>query len=59
MSKDAWFREYERLLAEREVDLSDDRAVRQAADDAFDTLSDRMADQTDRIKDEAKERGEW
>ena len=52
MSKDDWFRHYERIEAER-PELSEDTL----ADLAHEALADEMAADADRLKDEAKETG--
>jgi hypothetical protein len=50
MSKDAWFREFERLEAEH-PEKSDD----ELGDMAHDALVDKLADRADRLHDEARE----
>ncbi len=50
MSKEDWFRHYERIEAER-PELSEDTL----ADLACEALADEMADQVDLLYDEAKE----
>jgi len=49
MSKEQWFQNYERVLAEN-PSISDERA----ADMARDQQVDQMADRADRLKDEKK-----
>ena len=52
MSKEAWFREFERIQAEY-PEMSDEKASEQA----FEDLTDKFADAVDRAKDEKKEQG--
>ena len=52
MSKEAWFREFERLEAEH-PERSDD----ELSDMAWDAAVDRMACQADQLRDEAKYEG--
>ena len=57
MSKEAWFVQFERLEAERdagEIDATDE----QLSDMAHDAMVDRMAEQADRLSDEAKYEGD-
>lgn len=53
MSKDAWFREFERLEAERE-DGEIDGTDEQLAEIAHERMVDRIADAADRAKDRRK-----
>ena len=55
MSKERWFREFERTLAEREVDFNDDAAYEKASEDAYDALRDAEADRADILRDQTKE----
>ena len=54
MSKEAWFQEFERQLAERDADPYDDEAYEAAARAAEDALADRWAARADHLRDEAK-----
>jgi len=50
MSKDSWFREFERLEAEHPEKTEDE-----LSDMAHDQMADKMAQRVDRAKDERKE----
>lgn len=57
MSKEAWFREYERIGAEAWNRGEDPYEIRERlANEATEALRDRMADQADRLRDEEKHR---
>lgn len=57
MSKEAWFRNYERRLAESgDPEMRDPRTSERCAEQAMEDVRDQMADLADRLRDEAKER---
>jgi len=56
MSKDLWFAEMERLLAEKEdAGIPFDRAYKQAGDEAHGAMTERLADLADRERLRRKE----
>lgn len=56
MSKDLWFKWYERKLGEAEErGLTDRRAEDWAADEATKAMREQLADRADRLSDEWKE----
>ena len=57
MSKEAWFREYERLEAEMEAGEIPQMTEDELADAAHVAMVDRFADEADMAKDMRKESG--
>ena len=55
MSKDLWFANMERRLAELEDELGFDAAYERASDEAFDITREQLADRADELRQRSKE----